>query len=454
MPNNVFSSDMEESLISCVLQHGESFDILKDNCDYKDFWFQPYSSIWYACKKLQERSSEIDLITVSDEMQRNGTLEKLTTFDGKYSADSALKFIKEKEGVVLENAETYALQVREDSSKRKIQELTNRANDWINQGHSALDILTNLDIESGKISAYSNTNVKSMMTISAAVDAAMEQTEYASKNHIKYIETGIKSLDEKLGGLFPGYLVIIAARAGMGKTALAASIASNVSMINTFPKKVGIFTLEMDTTEYTDRMISSLCGIPYIRIKKGNIYDSERDSYKEATRKIKDANNIIIDDTVGITTSMIRSKLRKMKEWGIELAIIDQLGLVSDRIANEPEYLRIDRITYQFKNMAREFGIPIIVLHQMNRSIESAQRTSKKEPQMSDLDQASEKASDVILMISHVTQQKIIQSSKIWVVKNRFGGTGCADVKFEASKTLFRDLTKEEMDELEPELVK
>lgn len=454
MPNNVFSSEMEESLISCVLQKGEIFDVLKDVCNYKDIWFSPYSAIWYAFQKLNDKGSNIDLITVSDEMQRNGTLEKLSTFDGKHIGDNALKILQEKDGVILDNAETYALQVREDSSKRKIQELATRANDWINQGHSALDILTNLDIESGKISAYSNTNAHSTINISDAIDLAMAETEYAKNNNVKYIETGIKALDEKLGGFFPGQLVMLAARSGMGKTALASTIALNVAMNNDFTKKIGIFTLEMKNVEYVNRMITSLCGIPYLRLKMGKIYDDEMPLYKEATKKIKENGNILIDDTVGISTPMIRNRMRKMKEWGAKMVVIDQLGLVSDRIAGEPEYLRIDRMSYQFKNMAREFDIPVLLLHQMNRSIESIQRATKKEPQMNDLDQAGERPSDVILMITHKTEQKIIQSSKIWVVKNRFGATGSADVKFEAEKTWFRDLTDAEIEALEPEMMK
>jgi replicative DNA helicase len=447
---------MEESLISCVLQKGELFDILKDICNYKDFWFQPYSAIWYTFQKLNDKTSNIDLITVSDEMQRNGTLEKLSTFDGRHNDDNALKILQEKEGIILENAETYAYKVREDSSKRKIQELTNKANDWINQGHSALDILTNLDVESGKISAYSNTNAKSTILISDAVDLAMAETEYAKKNNIKYIETGIKAIDEKIGGFFPQQLILIAARSGMGKTALASTIALNASMKNDFTKKVGIFTLEMKNIEYVNRMITSLSGIPYLRLKMGKIHDNEMPIYKETTKLIKENDNILIDDTVGISTSLIRSKIRKMKDWGAQMIIVDQLGLVSDRISGEAEYLRIDRMSYQFKNMAREFDLPLVLLHQMNRGIEreNIQRTTKKEPEMKDLDQAGERPSDVIIMITHEKEQKVIKSSKIWIVKNRFGATGSANVKFEAEKTWFRDLTQEELEELEPDIVK
>ena len=454
MANNVFSSEMEEGLISCVLQKGELFDTLKDVCNYKDVWFSPYSAIWYAFQKLSDKNSNIDLITVSDEMQRNGTLEKLSTFDGKHIGDNALKVLQEKDGVILDNAETYALQVREDSSKRKIQELTNKANDWINQGHSALDILTNLDTESGKISAYSNINAKSTVLVSSAVELAISETDYARKNNIKYVESGIKSLDEKIGGFFPGQLILVAGRAGSGKTALATTFAMNTTMNSAFPKKAGIFSLEMKNVEYVNRMITSLTGIPYLRLKMGKIYDDEIKAYKDATDLIRSNTNMIIDDTPNITSSQIRSKMRKMKEWGSEIFVVDQLDLVSDRIAGEQDNVRVNRVSYLFKNLAREFDVPIILLHQMNRSIESVLRAKHKEPQKSDLDQSGEKAPDLIIMITHKTEQKIITSSKLWLVKNRFGPECGLDVKFEAERTWFRDLTDEELEAMEPEMMK
>lgn len=455
MPNNVYSSEMEEALISCVLKDSDVFNILKDICNYKDFWFQPYSWIWYAFQKLYDKNSNIDILTLEDEMQRQGTLERFSIFDGTKASLDGLRYLQDKEDVILNNGETYAYQVRDDSSKRKIQEVTNKANDWINEGHSSIDVITNLENELGKVAAYSGVNVKTIMTVGDVVEKAKQEMEYAAKNNVKFIETGIKALDQKIGGLFPQQLIMVAGRSGSGKSSLALTVAMNVSMYNMFVKKVGIFTLEMSSIEYTNRMISAITGIPYLRIKMGKIIDDvEKTSYKEATNIIKNSNNIILDDSINLNIPVMRSKLRKMKESGIELAVIDQLGLISDRTSNEPEHLRIDRLSYQIKNLAREFEIPVILLHQMNRSIESMQRSNNQEPKQTDLDQAGEKPSDLIIMISHKTEQKIIKSSSLWITKNRFGATGNCPVKFESEKTWFRDLTKEELDEMEPDLIK
>lgn len=453
MGNNLYSSDMEESVLCCVLNDGNLYNILVDICNEKDFWYQPYSWLWATFQRLYERNSNIDIITVQDELQRVRNFESFSTFDGEYSGYDALLYLKNKPNVVLDNYESYGKQVKDDSNKRRIQEIVNKSLGWINQGNDSSSILTNLELELGKISAFCGTNIKSIKNISDAVDEAVEETTLASLSKGKFIDTGIKALDEITGGLFPGQLTTIAARQGLGKSSLALSIAMNVAINNEIKRKVGIFTLEMSSTEYVNRMISSLSGIDSLRLKKGIIYKDERSKYEEAVNKIKDSGNIVIDDTSNITMSMIRNKLRKMKEWGIEVAVIDQMGLIADRFPNEQEHVRVDRLSYLLKNLAREFDISIINIQQMNRSIESIQRVKFKEPQTSDLAQAGESSPDLIIMITHEMQNKVILKSKLWIVKNRNGAMGSVDVKFDAKRTLFRDLTEKELAEQAPDFM-
>jgi len=444
---------MEESVLCCVLNDGSLYNILVDICNEKDFWYQPYSWLWATFQRLYERNSNIDIITVQDELQRVRNFESFSTFDGEYSGYDALLYLKNKPNVVLDNYESYGKQVKDDSNKRRIQEIVNKSLGWINQGNDSSSILTNLELELGKISAFCGTNIKSIKNISDAVDEAVEETTLASLSKGKFIDTGIKALDEITGGLFPGQLTTIAARQGLGKSSLALSIAMNVAINNEIKRKVGIFTLEMSSTEYVNRMISALSGIDSLRLKKGIIYKDERSKYEEAVNKIKDSGNIVIDDTSNITMSMIRNKLRKMKEWGIEVAVIDQMGLIADRFPNEQEHVRVDRLSYLLKNLAREFDISIINIQQMNRSIESIQRVKFKEPQTSDLAQAGESSPDLIIMITHEMQNKVILKSKLWIVKNRNGAMGSVDVKFDAKRTLFRDLTEKELAEQAPDFM-
>jgi replicative DNA helicase len=445
---------MEESVLSCALKDAVYFnEVLVDICNPEDFWYQPYRNLWIVFNKLKEKNSKIDLVTVQDELERNGFFSSFLSFDGSYEGKDLLLYLKNKEDVVLENCETYGRKVRDDSSKRKIKETADKCLGWINQGNDATEILTNLDIELGKISAYAGANLNSVEQVSDVVARAMEETEIASKNNKKFIETGIDALDEKIGGLFDGELITIAARSGAGKSSLAMSIALNVSMFNEWKKKVGIFTLEMNNVKYVNRMISALTGIPYLRIKTGTIYPDEKLDYIEAATRIQQSNRIILDDTTRMSMPIIRNKIRKMKEWGADLIILDQLSLIKDDRLNEQEFSRVDRISYETKSFATEFNIPIILIQQLNRSIESSTRGSDKEPRLSDLNQAGENAPSIIMMITHETKNKVVTNSKIWVVKNRDGATGYADVKFESQRTFFRDLTQEERLALTPDMM-
>jgi replicative DNA helicase len=454
LANNLYSPNMEESALSCVFKNPEYFSVLNDVCSTDDFWYPPYKNIWSSFVRLNEKNSKIDLITVQDDLERNGIFEGIVSFDEANSGKECLIFLKNKENVNVDNSETYGRKIRDDSSKRKIKEATDKCIGWINQGNDATEILTNLDIELGKISSYAGANLNASEPIFDVVTRAMEETELASKNNKKYIETGINALDEKIGGLFDGELITIAARSGAGKSSLAMTIALNVSMRNQWRKKVGIFTLEMNNVKYVNRMISALTGIPFLRIKTGNIYPEEKDSYIQVANAIQQSNHIILDDTTRLSMPLIRNKIRKMKEWGTDLIIVDQLSLIKDDKINEQEFARVDRISYELKGFATEFDIPIILIQQLNRSIESSTRGADKEPRLSDLNQAGENAPSIVLMITHEKEAGIVKASKIWVVKNRDGATGYADVKFEYQKTYFRDLTEEERLEMTPDMMK
>lgn len=444
---------MEESALSCVLRKPEYLSVLGGVCSEEDFWYLPYRNIWNVFIKLQEKNSRIDLITVQDELERIGLLEKIVSFDELNTGKDCLLFLKNKDNVDVENIETYGRKIRDDSSKRKIKEATDKCVGWINQGNDATEILTNLDIELGRISNYAGANLNASEVAADVVARAMEETELASKNNKRFIETGIHALDEKIGGLFDGELITIAARSGAGKSSLAMTIALNVSMRNQWKKKVGIFTLEMSNVKYVNRMISAMTGIPFLSIKRGILTPEEKTAYIDAALAIQQCNHVMFDDTTRLSMPLIRNKIRKMKEWGADLIIVDQLSLIKDDKLNEQEFARVDRISYELKSFCTEFDIPIILIQQLNRSIESSTRGSDKEPRLSDLNQAGENAPSIVLMITHEKEAGIVKASKIWVVKNRDGATGYADVKFEYQKTYFRDLTEEERLELTPDMM-
>ena len=444
MSTNTFSNEIESSIIAGVLQKGELLSVVIDICELDDFYWKPYKWAYDSFLALYDKGLSIDYLTVTEELSRHDKLEGFSLPMSELRGIDALKVVYDTQ-VNLENIESYALQCHDDSAKRRVNKLTDEAKKWIDDGCTGVEIATKMELELGKISAFAGVNTNLIATSDTVLDRAIADTEYASKGNKKYIETGLTDLDYKIGGLFPEQLITIAGRQGEGKSSLAMTIALNVSTFNKWKKKVGIFSLEMSNAEYMQRMISAISGISSLRLKMGKIYDNEWEKYEKAVATIRESKNIFFDDTPHLTVPILRNKMRKMCDMGVELFFLDQLGLMSGGASkNDQEYVRVDRLSYQFKGLAREFSVPFVNVQQMSRAIESVNRAKDSEPKASDLSQSGESAPNLIIMLRHKKEKKVIKSSKLWIVKNRDGATGDVDVKFEAEKTYFRDLTDEE----------
>jgi replicative DNA helicase len=443
LSSNIFSNEIESSIISGVMKNGEIFSTIIDICNPDDFYWKPFKWVYDCFVVLYDRGLVIDFLTVSEELSRTSALENFHFQGSKLKGLDALKEIYSKD-VNRDSIESYAAQCHDYSAKRKLKKLFEDGAKRIEGGDTSIEVATKTEFELGKISTFSGINTALISSSDTVLDKAILQTELASKGNTKYIETGIKSLDNMIGGFFPQQLITIGGLRGDGKSALAKTIALNISTLNTWKKKVGIFTLEMSNEQYMQRMISALCGIPPLRLKMGKIYENEWESYNRAIEVIRGSKNLHFDDTPHMTSVMLKRKISKMKELGVDLVILDQLSLMAQEGSRgEPEYSRIDKLSYQFKTFAREFDISFLNIQQMSRSIESYQRRDK-EPQSSDLSNAGDAAPDLVILIQHQKDKKIITSSKLWVVKQRDGAVGGIDVKFDGERTHFRDLTPEE----------
>lgn len=452
MSNNTISHDIELAIIAGILQKGDSISRLVDICSVDDFSWTSYRWAYETFVSLYEKELTIDYLTFIEELSLKDKLLGFKIPSSELIGTDAIDYIRNTQ-VNLDALESYAIQCHDYNVKRKAKKISANVDEWIKAGASGIEIVSKLESELGKVSAYAGVSTKTITDSNTVLNDAISETEYAAKGNQKYIETGIKALDEKTGGFFPQQLITIAGRQGQGKSALAKTIALNVGVLNKWKKKVGIFTLEMPNAQYMQRMVSALCGIPAQRLKRGVIYENEWTKYKQAIETLRNSNNLYFDDTSQLTSPQLHNKISKMMELGVELIILDQMALMAGGSGRgEQEYARIDKLSYQFKGYAREFDVPFVNIQQMSRSIENYQRKDK-EPKSSDLSQAGEGAPDLIIMIQHEEIAKKIISSKLWLVKQRDGEVCPIDVKFDGVRTHFMDIPAEEANANKPEFV-
>ncbi len=263
----------------------------------------------------------------------------------------------------------------------------------------------------------------------------------SGKDKEKYLgtKTGFEKLDSIMTGLNDTDLIIIAARPGMGKSAFALNIATNVCKCDN-PKSVCVFSLEMGNEQLASRMLSSEALVDSYALRSGIISGEQ---WKSLARSADELSKlpIYLDETSGITVPQMKAKLRRIPNCG--LVIIDYLQLMSSPNNHNNRVVEISEITRQLKLMAKELKIPVILLSQLNRSVES--RTDKH-PQLADLRESGsiEQDADIILFLyreGYYNRELSDQStSECIIAKNRHGELGTVKLAWVGEYTLFRNL--------------
>jgi replicative DNA helicase len=204
--------------------------------------------------------------------------------------------------------------------------------------------------------------------------------------------------------------------------------------------KVTYFTFESESTDVTNKMIQIMTGVSTKKIDKGILTEEEKEKYYSAAKKLKESKNLIMDDSSEVLLPSLRSKIRKAVESGSKLIIIDQLEQIlvgGGGDSTQQEYIKINYLSYRIKAFAKEFNVPIILVHQMNRSIEAGGNRGKdNKPQASDLAQAGEKAPNAILMVSRFENKTYFD----WVKNRDYGDMGRREVNFVIDNLWYEDI--------------
>jgi len=267
----------------------------------------------------------------------------------------------------------------------------------------------------------------------------------------KYVETGFGAIDEKLLGLRPGQMIVIGARPGVGKTSFALSLATNAAAAGA---NVAFFSLEMSRLEIAQRLLSAQAGVSLTAIRSANIKNDEWQRLLQATNDLSEL-NIMIDDTPGTTVTEVRAKARRMlrgKEKGI--VILDYLQLVSPPPGGrraDSRATEVSEMSRGIKIMAKDLGVPVVALSQLNRGVES--RTGgraggpAKRPQLSDLRESGsiEQDADIVILLDRsLTPEEAEREDRpaegvtqFIIAKNRSGPLGIVDLVFLPGSTKF-----------------
>ena len=256
------------------------------------------------------------------------------------------------------------------------------------------------------------------------------------------LPTGFRDLDELTSGLQPGNLVIVAARPGIGKSSLAMNIAHNVAVAG---GSVAVFSLEMSRHEVGMRMLCSAARVPWDRIRSKRVGPDDWVRVVQAAERLHDAPLSIVDSG-NVNIVDVRAKARRMRssKTGLALIIVDYLQLMTSAAVRRPDNRQqeVAEISRSLKLLAKELGIPVLALSQLNRNPETR---ADKRPQLSDLRESGslEQDSDVVAFIHRDdADPEKKKEAELILAKHRNGPTGSIKLMFEPSLTQFRNAAR------------
>lgn len=425
----------EKALLGCLLIDHQSFDEISDiGLGQEDFYHPQYAIIFESIKDLHVESLPIDIVTVASKLNDHGKLEKI-------GGQSALVTICDEIGSSA-NVEHYAKLIKQKSVLREVVRTATRV---MQAGTNfSGDVETFLqEVESSFFKLTAQTKNNKMISLKEALYENLKELERPAraKGEITGVSTGFNSIDVKLLGLQPGQLVIMAARPGMGKTALALNWA--VAAAKQTDKAVAVFSYEMMYAELSMRLLASESCVDSRKLKTKDFNEMDLRAISGAIHKLSNL-KLFINDNGGTNLIDIRSYCRKLKaEQGLAMIVIDYLQLMPMHVKKQNREQEIAELSRGLKMMASELGIPVVALSQLNRS--AAARTDRR-PQLQDLRESGslEQDANIVCLIHREdyydpnTPKKGV--AEIIIAKNRNGEPGTVELSWIGSQTKFAEL--------------
>ena len=439
-----FSVLAEQALLGSLLIDPASLVSVVDKVRPDDFYLPEHHSIYSAILSLSSTSRDIDVITLLD------TLEKEKVYDDRAGAEAYLRTLSDSVPSAL-NVADYARIVVEKSLMRQLIEACDGISQRAYSEQENPDEV--LEYAGSTINSISmGRDTRSFANLNQLIGKVLADLEELSRNPEAFegIKTGYSGLDSLMAGIGSTDLVLIGARPGMGKTALALNIAANVAM-NT-GMKVAIFSLEMSDEQLAARILSSQAMVSSTAMRTGAVTQDDWARLAGAVDRLGKA-KILIDDSSNINVSAMKAKVRR--EGGVGLVVVDYLQLMTGERKSDNRTLEISEITRNLKLMAKELRVPVICCSQLSRGVES-RNSNNKRPQLSDLRESGsiEQDADSVIFIYRDEYYRTGENrddvetpvAEIIVAKNRHGSTGTEKLNWIGKYTTFYSIDSRRSD--------
>ncbi|RFZ84665.1 replicative DNA helicase [Mucilaginibacter terrenus] len=438
------ATDLEEAVLGALMLEKDALssviDVLKPEVFYKD----NHQKIFNAIRILFEKTSPVDILTVTAQLRQQGELEMI---GGAY-------YITELTNRVASaaNIEYHSRIIIQKFIQR---ELIRISTEVINSAYEETsDVLDLLDKAEKNLFEIAQSNLRrDSRKMDDLVHEALKEIEALKdkKDGLTGVASGFTELDRMTSGWQKSDLVIIAARPAMGKTAFVLSCARNAAV--DFDKPVVVFSLEMSSVQLVNRLISGETEIEQEKIRKGTLEEWEWQQIHSKVGRLEQA-PLIIDDTPSLNIFEFRAKCRRLKsQHDIQLIIIDYLQLMQGKADGKGGGNReqeIGSISRALKTVAKELNVPVIALSQLSRAVENRPGGSKR-PMLSDLRESGsiEQDADMVLFLYRPEYYGLDVDEdnnptqgvgEVIIAKHRNGETGRVRLKFVGKYVKFTDL--------------
>ncbi|MCI6574074.1 MAG: replicative DNA helicase [Actinomycetaceae bacterium] len=428
-PQNI---EAEISVLGGMLINKDAIADVVEIIHEEDFYRPQHALIFHTIVELFSKGEPADAITVSAELSRQGRLEQVGGLPYLHTLVSSVP--------TSANAAYYAKLVLDQAKLRALVEAGTKI---VQLGYNTDggDVNSLMETAQEEMFSVAESHIKhDYQPLHTVLDEVLAEIEKNNSRdgQLAGLSTGFAELDEILGGLRAGQMIIVAARPGMGKSTLAMDFCRHVAIKQRIP--VAFFSLEMNRTELVMRVLAAESNVFLTNLIKGGLKQDQYQRIAQTVDRIGDA-PLIVDDSPNLTMTEIRAKARRLaQQEGIQMIVIDYLQLLtSGGRSVESRQQEVSDFSRSIKLLAKELNIPIIAIAQLNRNPEA--RADKK-PQVADLRESGslEQDADVILLIHRKdmdTNGPDQPPSEIIIGKHRSGPTGSVELMFQGSRARF-----------------